>query len=107
MVALERIMRTPTRCSRHREPALAGFPAQQGDISRLQFLNVDFTSDPLVYPSERNSGSLSISIQNAFARSRARSTARAYDLTVIAENLRHFEPSSAAVDLPVFSGLEK
>jgi toxin FitB len=29
-------------------------------------------------------------------------TARAYDLTVVTENLRHFEPLNVAVDLPVF-----
>lgn len=29
-------------------------------------------------------------------------TARAYDLTVITENLRHFEPLNVAVDLPAF-----
>ena len=29
-------------------------------------------------------------------------TARAYDLTVITENMRHFEPLNVAVDLPVF-----
>lgn len=29
-------------------------------------------------------------------------TACAYDLTVITENLRHFEPLNVAVDLPVF-----
>ncbi|WJH38648.1 type II toxin-antitoxin system VapC family toxin (plasmid) [Aliirhizobium terrae] len=29
-------------------------------------------------------------------------TARAYDLTVITDNLRHFEPLNVAVDLPAF-----
>jgi len=29
-------------------------------------------------------------------------TARAYDLTVVTENLRHFEPLNVAVDLPIF-----
>jgi predicted nucleic acid-binding protein len=29
-------------------------------------------------------------------------TAKAYDLTVITENLRHFEPLNVVVDLPAF-----